>query len=70
MHPDVIPASVLRYMTEKDPEWIQVQDGEWFIYRNLNEHGIETERFVTRIKHIQKMHASKVVALSKDAQTW
>ena len=68
MHPDVIPASVLRYLTERDPEWIQVEDGEWFIYRDLNQYGIETRRLITRIKHIQNMHTASAVVLERNDQ--
>ena len=70
MHPDVIPASVLRYMTDKDPDWVQVVTDGWLILRDLNEDGVETQRLVCRIEQVRDMHTRKVVALSKDAHTW
>ena len=70
MHPDVVPARVLAYLTEHDPEWVHVITDGWLVYRDLNEEGVETQRLVCRVHHLRDFHTRKVVALSKEDQTW
>lgn len=65
MHPDVIPARVLAYLTETDPEWVHVIYDGWLVYRDLDHEGRETQRLVCRISTLRDFQGARTAVFQK-----